>query len=218
MISLDKLTLVKDPVSLEKNLQGKDLIVLLDISGSMQTSETSGGVFGIGGKTETRIEMAKTLIQAHYELFKQYSGKETVSFILFDNRVTYYEVSNKAELDALLDKTVTGGTTNTAGALELAFSKVGKEAVVLVYTDGEPSNRDAVVRTIKQKATSGVDPDKFGIMFAQVGSDAGALAFLKYLDDTVGEELGGIDIVGSMSYTELQNASIEQIVHEALLG
>jgi uncharacterized protein with von Willebrand factor type A (vWA) domain len=185
MISLEKLTLVKDPVSLEKDLQGKDLIVLLDISGSMQTSETSGGVFGIGGKTETRIEMAKTLIQAHYELFKQYSGKETVSFILFDNRVTYYEVSNKAELDALLDKTVTGGTTNTAGALELAFSKVGKEAVVLVYTDGEPSNRDAVVRTIKQKATSGVDPDKFGIMFAQVGSDAGALSFLKYLVESL---------------------------------
>jgi hypothetical protein len=218
MISLEKLTLVKDPVSLEKDLQGKDLIVLLDISGSMQTSETSGGFLGMGGKTETRIEMAKTLIQAHYELFKQYSGKETVSFILFDHHATYYEVSNKAELDALLAKTEARGTTDTSGALKLAFDKVGKEAVVLVYTDGEPSNRDAVVRTIKQKATSGVDPDKFGIMFAQVGSDAGALSFLKYLDDIVGEELGGIDIVGSMSYTELQNASIEQIVHEALLG
>lgn len=58
MLSLDKVTSVKDPVKLEKTYQDNDLIVLLDISGSMASADPVKGSVGFlnslfgGCKTE----------------------------------------------------------------------------------------------------------------------------------------------------------------------
>ncbi len=96
MLSLDKITAVKDPISLEKTYQENDLIVLLDISGSMASEETvegSGGflnsLFG-GSKTEKRIDQAKQLLTAHYTMFKKYVKDKPLKVILFDNNTQYF--------------------------------------------------------------------------------------------------------------------------------
>lgn len=223
MLSLDKITVVKDQVKLEKTYQDNDLIVLLDISGSMASEETvegSGGflntLFG-GGKTEKRIDQAKQLLIAHYTMFSKYVKNKPLKVILFDNNTQYFEISSQQELENTLRKTYPQGSTDTAKALRTAFDKVGHQAVVIVYTDGSPNSQSDVTKVIVDK-TKTVDDDKFGVLFAQIGNDTSASRFLKYLDDDLGSLTNDKDIVGTMSYQDLTNATIEDMLNEALYG
>lgn len=63
-----------------------------------------------------------------------------------------------------------------------------------------------------------------GILFAQLGNDSSATRFIEYLDDELVEDIRkatgkpDLDIVGSMKYEQLKEATIESIIQEALKG
>lgn len=225
---MDSSLLVKvlNPVSLEKTLKEKDLVVLVDVSGSMGwDAEGGGGFLGMFGKksNQTRLEQAKELIKAHFEILKNYGGGKDLRLITFGAKTQEYLISDNNQLLDVLHNLQAGGGTPTANALELAFEKVGNEAIVVVYTDGEPNDKGAVINTIAKKAQQ-VDPDKFGILFAQIGNSEDATKFIEYLDDGLVGDIerytgkAGLDIVGSMTAKKLATATIEQIVEEALKG
>jgi len=223
MLSLDKITVVKDPISLEKTYQENDLIVLLDISGSMACEEIVEGNGGLlnnlfgWSKTEKRIEQAKQLLTAHYSMFSKYVKDKPLKVILFDNNTQYFEISSQHDFHNVLARAYPQGSTDTAKALRTAFDKVGQQAVVIVYTDGSPNSQSEVMKVIVEK-TKTVDDTKFGILFAQIGNDDSASRFLKYLDDDLGKLTNDKDIVGTMSYKGLTNATIEDMLNEALHG
>jgi uncharacterized protein with von Willebrand factor type A (vWA) domain len=220
-MNLDKLTTVKNTMSLTKTLKEKDLIVLMDISGSMDSVEETrtGGFLCFGGEVvrEKRIEAAKTLLKAHFDILKTYGGGKALKVVLFNHRSQLFLVENQADLDALLDKTQAGGSTDTANALDRAFQNVSNEAVVIVYTDGYPDNDRAVANVLASKAKH-VDDTKFGVLFAQIGNDSAATRLLSWLDDSLTQYTDGKDIVGSMTFDKLKEATIEELVQEALLG
>jgi hypothetical protein len=126
-------------------------------------------------------------------------------------------------LKHLLSQVRAGGSTGLAGALKTAFANVSNQAVVIVYTDGEPDSKSDVVSVIAEKAIQ-VNPNEFGILFAQIGNDKSASEFLSYLDDDLPNDIfkkhniRDLDIVGTKKNRELKAATIEELINEALNG
>jgi cold shock CspA family protein len=105
------------------------------------------------------------------------------------------------------------GTTNTAGVLSDVFihwaarKKAGElknGETVLVITDGEPNDRQAVARVIKE-VTGKMDADpELAISFLQVGKDQAAKQFLQHLDDGLEAEGAKFDIVDTKTFDEIE--------------
>ena len=88
--------------------------------------------------------------------------------------------------------------TNTAGAIQAAYNlhKAGgyKQTVAFVATDGEPSDRDAVKKTIQGIASEIKDEHEFAISFLIVGNDQGIRNFLTELDDGLNAKHDIVDV------------------------
>jgi len=78
------------------------------------------------------------------------------------------------------------GSTCLDGVLRLALDEhfqKGTPTTILVITDGEPDDRAAVERMIKDAANRLNRDDELSISFIQVGRDAPATRWLRKIDD-----------------------------------
>ena len=64
----------------------------------------------------------------------------------------------------------------------------------MVFTDGEPNNREAVKTVIRNQANKQANDADLTILFIQVGDDASAGDFLKDLDDNLNAKLDIVDV------------------------
>ena len=112
-----------------------------------------------------------------------------------------------------------GGGTKLAKVLDDAVKpdtfEAGKRRpeTILVITDGEPSDRDAVERVIinATKQHMRVDED-LSITFIQVGNDKEAAAWLTKLDDDLEAHGARFDCVDCMSFEDMQGTSFTELV------
>jgi hypothetical protein len=89
-------------------------------------------------------------------------------------------------------------------------------ATIIVVTDGEPSNRMALIKAIAQ-ATHHMDHnDELGIGFAQVGDDALTRGFLNALDDDLKTMGAKFDIVSAQVLEEIEPHSLTQFLLDAI--
>jgi hypothetical protein len=89
-------------------------------------------------------------------------------------------------------------------------------ATIIVVTDGEPSNRMALIKAIAQ-ATHRMDHnDELGIGFAQVGDDALTRGFLNALDDDLKTMGAKFDIVSAQVLEEIEPHSLTQFLLDAI--
>lgn len=104
------------------------------------------------------------------------------------------------------DKRPSGSTpTDTALAAMLAeANKSKKKDFIIVFTDGEPDDQNALAKVIKDQANSQSADDECTILFVQVGDDAGAAKSLAALDDNL--KGAKFDIVDAKTLDELEAA------------
>lgn len=162
----------------ETNLQNHDFIVLIDFSGSMASTDA--------GKKGTRIERVKESVVG---LVGELSAvdEDGIDLITFGGEtITHIAgVKNTEILNTVFARRVSGGTP-TAEALTKAFEVAGKSDkpdFIVVFTDGEPNNRQAVKDLLIKQANSQDTDEELTVLFIQVGDDASAGAFLAELDD-----------------------------------
>lgn len=165
---------------MNQNIANHDFIVLIDFSGSMATIDPGQKLSRIDRVKESVLGLVSELAAVDED------GIEIITFgsesILLTSGVKNAEV-----LNSVFSRRVAGGTP-TAEALAKAFEVAGKSDkpdVIVVFTDGEPNNRQAVKDVLIKQANSQNADGDLTVLFIQVGNDTAAGAFLDELDDAL---------------------------------
>lgn len=160
------------------NIANFDYVLLIDASGSMANIDP--------GKAGTRFERAKeSVIGLVSELGA--IDEDGIDVITFGGEAILHTagVKTPADVQSAFNRRVAGGTP-TAEALAKAFEIAGKSDkpdFLIVITDGEPNNRQAVKDVLIKQANSQNADGDLTVLFIQIGDDAAAGAFLTQLDD-----------------------------------
>lgn len=202
----------------EQQLKERDYIVLVDASGSMGR--------GAGGKrTGTRWEAAAEVTEGIARSCEKYDSNG-ITVGVFSSTCNLYE-NIKAGGDAVR-RIFEENSPNNGTATHVALGKVfdtyfaakkagaAKPITVLVFTDGEPDDENALAQCIIN-ATKQMDNDnEIGVSFVQIGDDAKAREFLKRLDDRLQPEGAKFDIVDTRNLDEVAEMSIEALLSAAV--
>lgn len=164
--------------NLELN-KGDQFIIGLDISGSMGTSDCPGGMTRINYTLET------------VKVFVREAAKwdpDGVSFYPFGATVHAFPDLQPDDIDSKLVGIKLEGATMTHLAVARAYAehkaKNNEQTFFMIFTDGEPSDPDALKKAIIDITTDVKDEKEFRIAFLTVGiRSAGLDAYLTALDD-----------------------------------
>ena len=201
-----------------KQLSSYDIIIAIDKSGSMANAGAHG---------KSRWEEAQETVLA---LAKKADTFDTdgITVIPFANTHKVYNGVTADKVAQVFAENEPNGGTDTASVLSTIFAayqdakKVlqdqAKPILVVVVTDGEPNDREAV-KTVLREFAKGLtdngagDTDEAGILFLQVGNDPQAKAFLTELDDSLNARF---DIVDTKTMDELEGISLTDALLQAL--
>lgn len=185
-----------------------DFIILVDKSGSMGEKST---------KMEgTRWDEAKEFTET-FARFAEQVDDDGITVITFSSTPTVYDGVKADKVHEVFTTCKPGGSTNLAPALEEAFKKkfdANKKAIIMVITDGEANDPAHVKDSIIKAAGKLTDDSEIGIQFVQIGEDPKAAKFLDDLDDHLTS--AKFDIVNSLSHSEAEGYSMEQLLWLAL--
>lgn len=175
--------------------QGYDIIVAVDLSGSMTRLSKRDS-------TKTRFQEAEELAIA-LATEAEKVDEDGIELLTFGNGANLRKGVKAADIHALFDSIgATQSRTDTDEMVRVAARRQkesGKNTIVVAFTDGEPSDKQALINAIID-ASNGLSRDEeltFG--FIQVGDDASATAFLQHLDDELQDKGAKFDIVDAIT-------------------
>lgn len=169
--------------NLELN-KGDDFIIGVDVSGSMQATDCPGGV--------SRIKYAAENFRTFAKEASKYDT-DGVSLYAFGAKVTSFPDVAADKIDATVDKLLDlplEGMTRTDQVIAAAYSehkaRNNEQTVLMLFTDGAPSDPDAVLKVIADITNEVKDEREFNVAFITVGERPADLqAFLAKLDDAI---------------------------------
>ncbi len=169
--------------NLELN-KGDDFIIALDISASMQATDCPAGLT----RTAYALEQFGVFV-------KEASKWDTDGVSVYGFGVNVHAFPDVAadKLDETIEKVKAigyEGATMTHSVIAKAYAehleRKNEQTVLMVFTDGEPSDQDAVFKTIADITNQVQDEREFNIAFITVGNRSPGLeAFLTKLDDAL---------------------------------
>jgi Mg-chelatase subunit ChlD len=160
--------------------KGDQFILAVDTSGSMQNTDTPSGE----NRFKYTMETFKVFVREAAKL-----DPDGVSFYSFANNVDQHpDVSTIEEVDALLKKIHLGGSTATDKVIKAAYtehkSKGSAQTLFILFTDGEPSDPDAVKKTVIDITNDVKSEMEFRISILTVGDRSAELdQWLNDLDE-----------------------------------
>lgn len=182
----------------------RDYTIVIDKSGSMSMNDCPGG--------KTRWETAQEGTEAIARKCATLDP-DGITVYMFASAFKRHDNVTPDKVSQIFAEHEPFGSTDTAGVLSDIFKQWGarKKAgelkngeTVLVITDGEPNDRQAVARCIKE-VTGQMDADpELAISFLQVGKDQAAQSFLQHLDDGLEKEGAKFDIVDTKTFAEIE--------------
>jgi len=203
-----------------KDLIGqRDFALIIDRSGSMRTKDAGAA------KNESRWNAVRETAVSTAQALTEFNPAG-VYFQLFSTAPTTYGQVAAEKIAQVFDNTEPGGDTNLHLALAaqlddyLQRKAAGKTKpqgeAIFVITDGEPNDEQKVAQVIVNTTKRLTSPDELNITFIQVGSDAGASAFLERLDDKLGDEGAKYDIVDTITIDKLGSKNMTQVIIDAV--
>jgi hypothetical protein len=202
----------QNPNWYQVDLHSLDVMFLVDKSTSMSWTD--------GIKTgQSRWKYAEELIEGFVRELGAYDD-DGIDLAFFNGQFETAEgVTPESFRDVWKAQTPKGGT-NLAGPLQWALDKAAsrwreKPQLIVVFTDGDPSDKEQIAQIII-KTTHKMDKDEqCAILFAQVGDDANAEAFLAKLDDDLEKAGAKFDIVDAGPVEEVCEGNIQDVVNKA---
>lgn len=225
----------------KRDLSKYDLEVLIDTSGSMDAKDTPSGLSRLNDSKKMvglliqemsvidddgiTVGCFDTTIHDVYENTTDATAQKVLAKASATGAGTYHDIALKARIDAYFARRF--GTPGTKGGL---FSKGTpatpanpncKPVIIVVITDGQPSNSQSAVENVIIEATKrltkeGLTRDALGISFIQTGRDAGAKAFLEKLNNGLTQRGATMDIVNCITIDDAVGLSTTQILEKAL--
>lgn len=164
--------------------KGDQFIIALDISSSMQATDCPSGL----SRTKYTLEQ--------FEIFVKEASKydpDGVSLLAFGATVHAWPNVSGDKLDAVIQAVETKGyegATMTHSVVQKAYaehvSSKNEQTVLMVFTDGQPTDEEALLKVIADITNQVKDPREFCITFITVGMrSAGLENFLAKLDDGI---------------------------------
>lgn len=181
---------MSNPDNLELN-KGDQFIIGLDISGSMATTDCPGGL----SRFVSSLETLKTFVR---EAAKW--DPDGVSFYPFGATVHAYPDLQPDDIDAKIGRLSLEAATMTHLAVNRAYAehkaKKNEQTFLLIFTDGQPSDPEALRNEIISITNDVKDEKEFRIAFITVGQRSASLdAYLTALDDDLTKAGAKYDIV-----------------------
>ena len=182
----------------------RDYTLLIDRSGSMSSG--------------TRWREAEAAVKQLAPYVCRFDP-DGVSVIFFDHEIAKAgNVTTAAEVEDAFRQFRPRGSTNLALGLHTAFDEHFKgsrgASTILVVTDGAPNSRSEVERVIKRAAGSLELDAELSVSFIQIGNDAGATKYLKYLDDDLSD--AKFDIVDTLTAKETKSISFNELIARSI--
>lgn len=198
-------------------LSNRDYYVVIDKSGSMEEKDTPSGVSRWDYCQESTIALAKKLNEF---------DPDGITVVPFASTHKFYPNTTPDKVKDVFKENWPQGGTELAPALQACFDDyiankrkgIQKKngIMIVVVTDGQPNNEDAVAKTIVGFTKFIDHDDEAGISFLQVGKDAHAASYLKRLDDHLEAEGAKFDIVNSKTMEDLENVPLIDAMIAAL--
>ncbi len=199
-------------------LEDRDYTLIIDKSGSMATTEQKNG------RTRWEILQESTFALASK---CEYFDHDGITVYVFSNTFQRYDHVTSAKVKQVFAEHQPGGTTNLAGVLQNTINNYFQRKVegktkkngeiILVVTDGEPCDRQAVIETIIN-ATQRIDrPEELGISLIQVGSDPNVTKFFTALDDLLPTIGAKFDICDTVTLDQIEEMSLVDVLMNALI-
>jgi len=183
----------------------KDYILIVDKSGSM------------AGNNWAQAERAVASLAPSITR----CDPDGITLYFFSSRGSYPKLSNikdPRQVNDAFHRNRPGGSTCLDGVLRVAFdehfSKRG-QTTILVVTDGEPDDRKAVEKVIRDAANRIERDEDLSVSFIQIGSDSSARRFLQKLDD----DLRGckFDIVDAETSERMQGMDFADFINKSIV-
>lgn len=200
-----------------ESLKERDYVLVLDKSGSMVECDTPTGKSRWEYAQESTLAIATEC---------QKLDPDGITVVPFSGGFKVYESTTPDKVKEIFKENSPMGGTLLAPALQAVFDgylsrkKAGTAKangeLVLVVTDGCPSDEAEVALAII-KFTKQLDNDEeYGISFIQIGKDSHASAYLKRLDDNLESQGAKFDIVDTKTMEELENVGLTEALLAAL--
>jgi uncharacterized protein with von Willebrand factor type A (vWA) domain len=199
------------------HLTQRDYTLIVDRSSSMATRDEIGD----RSRWEAIEESTLALARKCHDL-----SPDGITLYLFSNRFQRYDRVTSETVEQIFQENQPSGGTNLVAVLQDAINryfqrKAAGEAkpsgeIILIVTDGEPDNRMAVSEVI-MKATQQMERDEeLGISLIQVGNDPQVAKYLKSLDDMLLGLGAKFDIVDTVSFDEMENMTLTEVLLNAI--
>jgi hypothetical protein len=209
--------LVEQPMNANSILENRDYTLMIDKSSSMATSDTPDG--------KTRWEIAQESTVALAKKCEEIDP-DGITVYLFSGRFRRYDNVTSEKVSRIYTENEPMGRTDLASVLEDGLENFFQRKAAnqtkengetfLIITDGEPTDRKALIRLIID-ATQKIDRDEeLAISLIQVGRDKKANAFLKALDDQLQGAGAKFDIVDTVTIEDMQGMSLTDILLNAI--
>lgn len=198
-------------------MANKDYTLIIDQSGSMATNDMPGGLTRWKAVAETTFGIASKIVQF---------DPDGIEVHLFNNRVTSFQNVTPAKVAELFSENDPCGGTYLAPVLEKAMNAFftrrdadkAKEngEIIIIVTDGEPSDKAEVAEKIIN-ATHRLQPqDKLSVIFVQVGSAPDAKQYLNALDNDL-KGYGALrDIVSVVTADKVGEKGLNRFLMDAI--
>lgn len=201
-----------------EQLKNRDYVLVIDKSGSMEERDAAGG--------KSRWEACQESTMAIASKTAEYDP-DGITIIPFATTFKTYESTTPSKVKDIFAENSPMGGTVLAPVLESVFSsyltrkKAGQAKangeILLVVTDGCPSDEEAVAKSIVKFGNQLENGDaEYGISFLQIGRDAHASQFLKRLDDDLTKQGAKYDIVDTKTMDELETIGLTEALVAAL--
>jgi vWA found in TerF C terminus len=198
------------------NSMARDYTLILDKSGSMSIADVSGKSRWVSAQ-ESTLALARKCEQL---------DPNGITVYTFSGKFRRYDDVTAACVEQIFMENDPMGTTNLAAVLEDAFKhyfdrkaagQVQSDGeTILVLTDGAPDDRRAVIETIVQATQKMERDEELAVSFIQIGSDSGATAFLKALDEQLEGVGAKFDICDTITMEDMENMSIAEVLLAAI--
>ena len=207
-------------------ISGRQYVIVRDVSGSTGFNKDCPG-------GRSRSEYMIEILHETAEEAIIHDGNSKIDYATFSSpgKWTYQKDIDVKTFSEILMNTTIGGTTYGTELFREIFQryvayrdKCAKEGkpnygcTVIAFVDGDFNDREALATEIANFTQTLSDDKEFKIGFVQVGKDAGASSFLKFLDDDLKPKYGAkFDIVDTKPVQWLLDHGPRKLLSELIV-